>query len=164
METIWGHFVIFSSKLDIEIKYVLQILRVSPIAQLVAHQNTVIKAFIIVCTKYDSSIFKILDVKVKYVFTSSNFYVVTLFFLVRFNCLSNQIQLVDSFFKNRTCKLILIPCGLESSSLLPSGITRQQGLNYVLSPDKIPNEEFIVATMVAALELIKKDPNHDPKP
>ena len=48
--------------------------------------------------------------------------------------------------------------------MLPSGITRQQGLNYVLSPDKIPNEEFIVATMVAALELIKKDPNHDPKP
>ena len=53
--------------------YALQILRVSPIAQLVTHLNTVIKAFIIVCTKYDSSIFKILDANVKYVFTSSNF-------------------------------------------------------------------------------------------
>ena len=49
-----GNF--FSSKLYAETRYVLQLLKVSPIAQLVVHQNTVIKAFI-VCTKYNSSIF-----------------------------------------------------------------------------------------------------------
>ena len=36
-------------------------------------------------------------------------------------------------------------------------------LNYAVSPDKIPNVKFIVATEMAALELIKNDLNHDPK-
>ena len=39
----------------------------------------------------------------------------------------------------------------------------KEGLNYAGNLDKIPNEDFIVATVVAALELIKKDPDHDPK-
>ena len=33
----------------------------------------------------------------------------------------------------------------------------------MVSPDKIPKEEFMVATEVATLELMEKDLNHDPK-
>ena len=33
----------------------------------------------------------------------------------------------------------------------------------MVSPDKIPNDTFTVATKVGTLELIKKDLNHDPK-
>ena len=49
-------FVIISSTLQTETNYVLQLLVGVPIGQLVAYHNTVMKAFIVVCAKCDSSI------------------------------------------------------------------------------------------------------------
>ena len=53
MKNVWDTFDINSSALHTETNYVFPILIGVPIA-LVAHQNTIIKTFIVVCTKYDS--------------------------------------------------------------------------------------------------------------
>ena len=37
-----------------------------------------------------------------------------------------------------------------------------KGLNYVVALERIPNDDFIVATELAAVKLIKQHPNRDP--